>query len=96
MNIRPLGDRLLVKPASEETKTAGGIIVPDTAKEKPMRGEVVAAGPGKLGDDGKRQPMDVKKGDMVMYGKYAGTEFKMDNTDYLILSQSDIFAIVEK
>ncbi len=96
MNIRPMQDRLLVKPASEEQKTAGGIIVPDTAaKEKPMRGEVIATGPGKLSDDGSRLPMDVKKGDQIIYGKYAGTEFKLDNDDLLIIEQSDILAIFE-
>lgn len=96
MNVKPLQDRVLVKPVSDEQKTAGGIIVPDTAKEKPMRGEVVAAGPGKLTDDGKRIAMDVKKGDHIMYGKYAGTEFKMDNQEYLIIGQNDILAIFEK
>ena len=96
MNVKPLQDRVLVKPVSDEQKTAGGIIVPDTAKEKPMKGEVVAAGPGKLNEDGKRLPMDVKKGDHIMYGKYAGTEFKIDNQEYLIIGQNDILAIFEK
>lgn len=95
MNVKPLQDRVLVKPVSDELKTAGGIIVPDTAKEKPMRGEVIAAGPGKLSEDGKRIAMDVKKGDHIMYGKYAGTEFKMDNQEYLIIGQNDILAIFE-
>ena len=95
MNVKPLQDRVLVKPVSDEQKTAGGIIVPDTAKEKPMKGEVVAAGPGKLNEDGKRLPMDVKKGDHIMYGKYAGTEFKIDNQEYLIIGQNDILAIIE-
>jgi len=95
MNVRPMQDRLLIKPLDEEQKTAGGIIVPDTAKEKPMKGKVIAAGPGKLSDDGKRQPMDVKVGDTVMYGKYSGTEFKMDNQEYLIIGQNDILVIFE-
>jgi chaperonin GroES len=96
MNIKPMQDRLLVKPVNEEQKTAGGIIVPDTAtKEKPMRGEVIAAGPGKLTLEGKRLPMDVKVGDQVIYGKYSGTEFKVEKDDLLIIEQSDILAIFE-
>ncbi len=94
MKVKPLQDRILVKPADNEEKTVGGIIVPDTAKEKPMRGEVVAVGPGKLDENGKRAPIDVKVGDVVMYGKYSGTEFKYDGHDYLILNQSDILAIL--
>jgi len=96
MNLKPLADRVVVKPMEEEDKTPGGIILPDTAKEKPMRGEVVAVGPGKLGEDGKRLQMDVKVGDIVIYGKYSGTDFKIDNQDYLILRESDILAKVEK
>ncbi len=96
MNLKPLADRVVVKPMEEEDKTPGGIILPDTAKEKPMRGEVVAVGPGKLSDDGKRLQMDVKVGDIVIYGKYSGTDFKIDNQDYLILRESDILAKVEK
>jgi chaperonin GroES len=97
MKIKPMQDRLVVKPEEEELKTAGGIIVPDTAaKEKPMKGEVVAAGPGKIGKDGKRLPMDVKVGDKVMYGKYSGTEFKYDNIEYLIVEQNDILATIQK
>ena len=96
MKLKPLADRVVVKPMEEEDKTPGGIILPDTAKEKPMRGEVVAVGPGKLGDDGKRLPMDVKAGDIVIYGKYSGTDFKIDNQDYLILRENDILAKVEK
>ncbi len=92
MNVQPLSDRVLVKPVSGEEKTAGGIIVPDTAKEKPMRGEIVAVGPGKIAEDGKRSPMDVKKGDVVLYGKYSGTEFKLDDEEYLIMNQDDILA----
>ena len=94
MNLKPLQDRLVIKPADEEQKTAGGIIVPDTAtKEKPVKGEIIAAGPGKIGEDGKRLPMDVKVGDKVMYGKYSGTEFKIDGDEYLIIEQNDILGI---
>ena len=96
MNIKPLQDRLVVKPEEEEIKTAGGIIVPDTvSKEKPMKGKVIAAGPGKFGEDGKRLPMDVKVGDKVMYGKYSGTEFKFDDEEHLIIDQNDILAIIK-
>ncbi len=96
MSIKPMQDRLLVKPADEEQKTAGGIIVPDTAtKEKPMRGEVIATGPGKLTDEGSRLPMDVKVGDKVIYSKYSGTEFKLDDDELLIIEQNDILAIFE-
>ena len=95
MNIQPLSDRVLIKPISGEEKTAGGIIVPDTAKEKPMKGEIVAVGPGKMGDDGKRISMDVKKGEKVLYGKYSGTEFKLDDQEYLIMNQDDILAILK-
>jgi len=93
MNLKPLSDRLIVKPVEQEEKTSSGIIVPDTAKEKPMQGEVVAAGPGKLDDSGKRIKLEVKVGDRVMYGKYSGTEFKMDNQDYLIMNENDILAV---
>jgi chaperonin GroES len=96
MNIKPMQDRLVVKPIEDELKTAGGIIVPDTAsKEKPMQGEIIATGPGKFGKDGKRIPMDVKVGDKVIYGKYSGTEFKLDNEELLIIEQNDILAIYE-
>ena len=96
MNIKPLQDRLVVKPEEEELKTAGGIIVPDTvSKEKPMKGKVIATGPGKFGEDGKRLPMDVKVGDKVMYGKYSGTEFKLDDEEHLIIDQNDILAIIK-
>jgi len=94
MNLKPLSDRLLVKPVDEEEKTASGIIVPDTAKQKPMRGKVIAAGPGKMNDEGKRMSMDVKVGDIVLYGKYSGTEIKLDKEDYLILNENDILAII--
>lgn len=93
--IRPLGDRVVVKPLEEEEKTAGGIILPDTAKEKPMRGRVMAVGDGKLSKDGKRIPLEVKVEDVVIYGKYSGTEFKLDGEEFLILRESDILAVIE-
>ncbi len=96
MKLKPLADRVVVKPIEEEDKTPGGIILPDTAKEKPMRGEVVAVGKGRLTDNGERVAMDVKVGDVVIYGKYSGTDFKMNDEDYLVLRESDILAIVEK
>ncbi len=96
MKVRPLADRVLVRPLEQEDKTSGGIILPDTAKEKPMRGEIVAAGLGKLNDNGERIKLDVKLGDIVIYGKYSGTDVKIDNEDFLILRESDILAIVEK
>ena len=95
MKLRPLSDRVVVKPTEEEDKTAGGIILPDTAKEKPMKGEVVSVGPGNLNDKGVRVKMDVKAGDKVIYGKYSGTEFKMNDQEYLILRESDILAVIE-
>ena len=88
----PLGDRVVVKALEEEEITKGGILLPDTAKEKPQKGEVIAVGPGKLSDDGKRQPMEVKKGDKVIYAKYAGTEVKIEDEEFLILRESDILA----
>ena len=94
MDLKPLGDRLLVKPLEQEEKTASGIILPETAKEKPQEGEVLAAGPGARKEDGERFEMDVKVGDRVLYAKYAGTEIKMDGQKYLILRESDILAIV--
>ena len=93
--LRPLGDRVLVKPLPRDEKTKSGIVLPDTAKEKPQEGEVLAAGPGKMLDDGTREAMDVKVGDKVLYAKYAGTEFKLDDEELLIVKQSDILAIVE-
>ncbi len=96
MKIRPLQDRVLVKRVEEEQKTKGGIIIPDTAKEKPIEGEVIAAGNGKAGEDGKVRPLDVKKGDRVLFGKYAGTEVKIENVDYLILREDDILGVIEK
>ena len=89
VNVKPLADRVLVEPAEAETKTAGGIIIPDTAKEKPMRGKIIAAGPGK-----KDEPTTVKVGDTVLYGKYAGTELTIDGKEYLIMKESDIYAII--
>jgi chaperonin GroES len=96
MKLRPLGDRVVVKPVEEEERTPGGIVLPDVAKEKPQQGEVVAVGPGELNERGERNPMDVKVGDRVIYSKYAGTEVKLGEEEYLILRQSDILAIVEK
>jgi len=94
--IRPLEDRLVVKPSEPEERTAGGIVLPDTAKEKPQRGEVTAVGPGKLMDNGKRAGMLVKVGDVVMYGKYSGTEVEIDGEKFVILRESDVLAVVEK
>ena len=96
MNLRPLGDHVIVKPSEHEEKTKGGVYLPDTAdKDKPFQGEVMAVGQGKLTEEGKRLTMEVKKGDKVLYAKYAGTEFKLDDEDLLIVSQKDILAIVE-
>lgn len=94
LNIKPLGDRVVVKPAGREEMTASGIVLPDTAKEKPQRGTVVAAGEGRRDEDGDRIPMDVKVGDEVMFAKYSGNEFKLDDQDYLILKETDILAIL--
>ena len=95
MKFRPLHDRVVVKRVAEEEKTKGGIIIPDTAKEKPQEGEIIAVGPGRILDDGKRETMDVKKGEKVLYAKYAGTEFKVEGEELLIVGQKDILAIVE-
>ena len=95
-SIRPLQDRVIVKRVKEEEKTKGGIIIPDTAKEKPIEGEVVAVGNGKVQDDGKVRPLDVKKGDRVLFGKYSGTEVKIDGEDRLILREDDILGVLEK
>ncbi|HIK26054.1 MAG: co-chaperone GroES [Thermosynechococcus sp. Uc] len=92
--VKPLGDRIFVKVSESEERTAGGILLPDNAREKPQVGEVTAVGPGKLTEDGKRQPMDVKVGDKVLYSKYAGTEVKLAGEDYVLLSEKDILAIV--
>lgn len=94
MNVKPLEDRILLKPMEAEQKTAGGIIIPDNAKEKPQKGEVVAVGPGKTSDKGQKIEMSLKKGDRVLYGKYSGTEISIDGEDYLILRESDVLAIL--
>ncbi|MEW6557470.1 MAG: co-chaperone GroES [Elusimicrobiota bacterium] len=96
MNIKPLGDRVIVKPAEEKEVKKGGIIIPDTAKEKPQEGEVIAVGPGKVDESGKRVPIDVKVGDKVLFKKYGGEEIKIDDVEYKILEQDDIIAIIEK
>ena len=96
MKIRPLQDRLIVKRVEEEAKTKGGIIIPDTAKEKPMEGKVIAVGKGKVLEDGKIQPLDVKVGDKVLFGKYAGTEVKIDGEEHLIMREDDILGVIEK
>ena len=90
--LQPLADRVVIKPLPKEEVTKGGIVIPDTAKEKPQEGEVVATGPGRLSDDGKRIDMEVKKGDRVIYSKYAGTEVKVDDTELIVLRESDILA----
>jgi len=95
VNVRPLGDRILVKRLEEEEVMKGGIIIPDTAKEKPQRGEVVAVGLGRLDDDGKRIPLDVKEGDNILFGKYAGNEVTIDEEEYLIMREDDVLAIIE-
>jgi len=94
MKIKPLSDRVVVKPSEAEEKTASGIIIPDTAKEKPMQGEIVAAGKGRTTDDGKFIAMELKVGDKVLYGKYSGTEVTVDGIDYLIMRESDVYAII--
>ncbi len=96
MNLRPLGDRLLVKPIEQEEMTASGIVLPETAKEKPMQGKVIAAGPGARKEDGSRILMDVSVNDTVLYAKYAGTEVKIEGDKYLILKETDVLAIVDK
>ncbi len=95
MKFRPLHDRVLVRRLEEETKTAGGIIIPDTAKEKPMEGEIIAAGPGARGDDGKLHPLDVKAGDRVLFGKWSGTEVKIDGEELMIMKESDIMGVID-
>lgn len=92
--IKPLGDRVLVKRLEEEAKTRSGIIIPDTAKEKPQEGKVVAVGPGKTNDKGEKIPMEVKAGDKILFGKYSGTEVKLEGEDYLIMHQDDILGII--
>ena len=94
MKFKPLHDRVVIEPMEQEEKTAGGIIVPDTAKEKPMQGKVLAVGPGARGEDGTLQPPDVKKGDTILYGKYSGTEVKIDDEELLIMRESDIMGVL--
>jgi len=94
MKMKPLADRVVIKPSPADEKTKGGIILPDTAKEKPVVGEVVAVGPGKFSDDCKKVSMEVKVGDKVLYGKYSGTEVTYDGVEYLIMREADIFAVV--
>ena len=94
MKIKPMNDRVLVLRVAEEQKTAGGIIIPDTAKEKPQEGKVVSTGPGKLGEDGKRTPLEVKVGDRVLFGKYAGTEMKIDGVEHVFMREDDILGIL--
>lgn len=96
LNLRPLNDRLVIEPKERDEKTASGIILPETAKEKPQEGTILAAGPGRMGEDGKRIEMDVTTGDVVLYARYGGTEIKIDDRKLLILKESDILAIVEK
>ncbi|MFZ5426331.1 MAG: co-chaperone GroES [Thermodesulfobacteriota bacterium] len=95
MKLKPLNDRVLVKRLEEETVTAGGIIIPDSAKEKPMKGEVIAVGPGKAGDDGKRAALSVAAGNKVLFNKYAGTEIKIDGVEHLMMREDDILAVIE-
>ena len=92
MNLEPLGDRIVVKPVAKEEVTKGGIVLPDTAKEKPQEGEVVAVGPGRVTEEGNRIPLDVKKGDTIVYPKYSGTELKVDGEEYLIMRESEVLA----
>ena len=96
MRARPLHDRVLLKRIEEKEAVKGGIIIPDTAKEKPMEGEVISAGPGKITEDGKRLPMDLKAGDRVLFGRYAGTEIKIDNEEYVIMREEEILAVLVK
>ena len=95
MQVRPLHDRVLVEPLDAEEKTAGGIIIPDTAQEKPMEGKIVAVGKGSRNDEGKIATLEVKKGDRILYGKWSGTEVKVDGDDYLIMKESDVMGVIE-
>jgi len=95
MKLRPLNDRILVKRVEEEAKTKGGIIIPDTAKEKPAEGKVIAVGKGKVGDDGKRVPLEIKKDDRILFGKYGGQEIKVEGEEYLIMREDDVLCIIE-
>ena len=94
--LRPMGDRVVIRPAAREETTRSGIVLPDTSKEKPQRGEIIAVGPGRVSDEGKKIPMEVKVGDTVLFAKYAGTEFKLEDDELLILRESDILAISEE
>jgi chaperonin GroES len=94
MNVKPLADRIIILPLEAEQKTAGGIIIPDAAKEKPQKGEVVAVGPGRVTDNGSKIELTLKKGDKVLYGKYSGTEVSIDGKDYLIMKESDVLAVI--
>ncbi len=94
LKVKPLADRVVVEPLDEEVQERGGIIIPDTAKEKPQQGKVMAVGPGAVADDGSRKPMEVKDGDKILYGKWTGSEVRIDDTDYLIMRESDILAII--
>jgi chaperonin GroES len=96
MEFRPLQDRVLIRRVAEETKTSGGIIIPDTAQEKPMEGEIVAVGPGARGEDGKLRPLDLKSGDRVLFAKWAGTEIKLDGEDLMIMKEEDIMGVVDQ
>ena len=96
VNLKPLADRVIIKPMETEEKTKGGIIVPDTAKEKPVEGIIIAVGPGKVTEEGKQVKLEVKEGDKVLYGKYSGTEVTVEGEEYLIMRESDIFAIINK
>ena len=96
MNIKPLADRVVVKPIEEQVVSKSGIIIPDTAKEKPMEGEIIEVGTGRLTDDGKKIDLEVKKGDHILYGKYSGTEISIDGDEYLIMRESDIFAVINR
>jgi chaperonin GroES len=96
MKFRPLQDRVLIRRVEGETKTSGGIIIPDTAKEKPMEGEIVAVGPGARGEDGRLHPLDVQSGDRVLFGKWSGTEIKLDGEDLIIMKESDIMGVIDQ
>ncbi|MCK4607307.1 MAG: co-chaperone GroES [candidate division Zixibacteria bacterium] len=96
MHVKPLADRVVVKPLELEEMKKGGIIIPDTAKEKPMEGEVIEIGTGRITEDGKKMPIEVKKGDRILYGKYSGTEVSINGDEYLIMRESDIFAIIQQ
>ena len=94
MQVRPLHDRVLVKRTNEEERSKGGIIIPDTAKEKPAQGEIIAVGQGRIGDDGKVRPLDVKQGDKILFGKYSGTEIKIDGDEFLMMREEDILGVI--